>query len=109
MIQKRKQAKKKRTELYLIFPTRVGTTIVSQDSRRGFRKALNISVLPKIRFHDLRHTGASMMLNYGISVLAVSRRLGHSKPSITLDVYGHLIPSKEEEAASLMNELLTPI
>ncbi|MBT7819601.1 MAG: hypothetical protein HN672_09685 [Chloroflexi bacterium] len=50
-----------------------------------------------------------MMLNYGISVLAVSRRLGHSKPSITLDVYGHLIPSKEEEAASLMNELLTPI
>jgi integrase len=109
VIQKRKNSKEKWPELDLIFPTRVGTPIVSQNLRRGFRKVLKVSGLPKIRFHDLRHTAASMMLNYGISVLAVSRRLGHSKPSITLDVYGHLIPSKEEEAATLMDELLTPI
>ncbi len=50
-----------------------------------------------------------MIFNYSNSVLAVSRKLGHSKPSITLDVYGHLIPSKEEKAATLMNGLLTPI
>lgn len=49
------------------------------------------------------------MLNYGISILIVSRRLGHSKPSITLDVYGHLIPSEQEEAAELMDEVLAPI
>ena len=109
VIQKRKNAKENWTELDLIFPTKVGTPIVSSNLRRGFRKVLNVSRLPKIRFHDLRHTAASMMLNYGISVLAVSRRLGHSKPSITLDVYGHLIPSKEEEAATLMDDLLTPI
>jgi len=46
------------------------------------------------------------MLNHGIPVLIVSKRLGHSKPSITLDVYGHLIPSKQEEAAQLMDDLM---
>ena len=49
------------------------------------------------------------MLNYGIPLLIVSRRLGHSKPSITLDVYGHLTPSRQEEAAELMDGLLAPI
>jgi len=49
------------------------------------------------------------MLNNGIPVLIASRRLGHAKPSITLDVYGHLIPSKQEEAAALMDELMSPI
>jgi integrase len=96
-------------DLNLIFPTRVGTPIVSQNLRRGFRKVLQVSGLPKIRFHDIRHTAASLMLNYGISVLIVSRRLGHSKPSITLDVYGHLIPSKDEEATVLLDELIAPI
>ncbi|MDQ2693759.1 MAG: hypothetical protein M3Y68_17110 [Chloroflexota bacterium] len=46
------------------------------------------------------------MLNHGIPVLIVSKRLGHSKPSITLDVYGHLIPSRQEEAAQLMDSLM---
>ena len=62
-----------------------------------------------MRFHDLRHTAASIMLNNGIPLIVVSRRLSHSKPSITLDVYGHLIPSKQHEAAALMDEILTPI
>lgn len=52
---------------------------------------------------------ASFELNHGIPVLIVSRRLGHSKPSITLDIYGHVIPSKQEEAAALMDELMSPI
>jgi len=49
------------------------------------------------------------MLNNGIPVVIVSRRIGHSKPSITLDVYGHMLPSKQEEAASLMGELMSSI
>ena len=65
--------------------------------------------MPEIRFHDLRNTAASLMLNNGIPVIVVSRRLGHAQPSITLDVYGHLIPSKQQEAAEKMDELLTPI
>jgi integrase len=78
----------------------------ASNIRRAFRKLLAASGFPKIRFHDLRHTAASLMLNHGIPVLIVSKRLGHSKPSITLDVYGHLLPSKQEEAAQLMDDLM---
>ena len=77
-----------------------------------FRDEVGIEVdagLPRIRFHDLRHTAASLMLNNGVDVLIVSKRLGHSKPSITLDVYGHLIPSSQEKAADLIDALITPI
>jgi len=59
--------------------------------------------LPVIRFHDLRHTAASLMLNNGIDVLVASQRLGHAKPSITLDVYGHLMLSKQTEASNILD------
>ena len=49
---------------------------------------------------------ALIMLNYGILVIIVSKRLGHAKASITMDVYGHIIPSKQEEAAILMDRLM---
>ena len=49
------------------------------------------------------------MLNNGVPVLVVSKILGHSKTSTTLDIYGHLIPTKQENAARIMDELLTPI
>lgn len=94
-------------DLDLVFPSNVGTPVTASNIRRAFRKLLEVSGLPKIRFHDLRHTAASWMLNHGIPVLIVSKRLGHSKPSITLDVYGHLIPSKQEEAAQLMDDLMS--
>ncbi|MGD8457030.1 MAG: site-specific integrase [Anaerolineales bacterium] len=96
-------------DLDLIFPSQIGSPVTPSNLRRAFRRLLKASGLPHIRFHDLRHTAASLMLNHGIPVLIASKRLGHSKPSITMDVYGHLIPSKQEEAANLMDELMTPI
>ena len=93
----------------LLFTTRIGTPIHARNLIRYFKKLLNEAGLPEIRFHDLRHTAASIMLNNGIPVIVVSRRLGHSKPSITLDVYGHLIPSMDEYAAQRMDELVTPV
>jgi integrase len=97
------------TDLDLVFPSGAGTPLTASNIRRDFRKLLAASELPKIRFHDLRHTAASLMLNHGIPVLIVSKRLGHSKPSITLDVYGHLIPSRQEEAAQLMDNLMLEV
>ena len=73
-----------------------------------FNQVIKEAKLPKIRFHDLRHTAATMMLNFGIPVIIVSKRLGHAQASITLEVYGHLIPSKQEEAARVMDELMNP-
>jgi integrase len=49
------------------------------------------------------------MLNNNLPVIVVSRVLGHAKPSITLDIYGHLIPAKQQEVASLMDQLPTPM
>ncbi len=92
----------------LIFPTAIGTPGDPSNLRKDFIKTLLLAGLPVLRFHDLRHTAASLMLNHGIPVIIVSRRLGHAKASITLDVYGHLLHEMQDEAARLMDSLVTP-
>lgn len=59
-----------------------------------------------IRFHDMRHTAASLLLSKGYSLVAVSRRLGHAKPSITLDVYGHLMPTDDAQLAEGLHRMM---
>ena len=76
---------------------------------KDFKEQLEKAGVKKIRFHDLRHTAASLMLNHGVPVLVVSKILGHSKVSTTLDIYGHMIPVMQEEAARIMDEIVTPI
>ncbi|MCC7130131.1 MAG: hypothetical protein B6D39_04800 [Anaerolineae bacterium UTCFX2] len=105
----RKKAGEGWTENGLIFTTANGNPIHFRNLMRDFKNLLQAAGLPMIRFHDLRHTAASLMLNNGVPVIVVSRRLGHARPSITLDVYGHLIPGMQEEAARLMDELITPV
>jgi len=55
--------------------------------------------LPQIRLHDLRHTGATLLLGKNTDIETVSRRLGHSKASVTLDIYGHALPENDKKAA----------
>ena len=55
--------------------------------------------LPAVTLHSLRHTHASYLIAAGHDVLAVSRRLGHGSPTITLGVYGHLFPNADDRAA----------
>jgi integrase len=93
----------------LMFPSTVGTPINQMNLYRSFKGFIREVGLPDIRFHDLRHTAASLMLNHGIPPIVVARRLGHSKVSITLDTYGHLMPGMQNEAADLMDELVTPV
>jgi integrase len=93
----------------LIFTSKNGSPIDPKNLLRDFKHVLQNAGLPKIRFHDLRHTSASIMLNHGTPVILVSRRLGHAKASITLHTYGHLIPSFQKEAAELMDMLIMPI
>ena len=57
-------------------------------------------------FHTLRHTSVSLILAAGADVLTVSRRIGHRKASITLDVYGHLIEGSDVKAAKALEGLL---
>lgn len=70
-----------------------------------FEKHLRRSGLRKIRFHDLRHTHASLALQAGVSAKVVCNRLGHASVAFTLDVYSHVVPSLQEEAAERVAEL----
>lgn len=93
----------------LIFPTTRGTPLDLHNLLKDFKEVLRKAGLPDIRFHDLRHTAASIMLQRNVPVFTVSKILGHSKPSVTLDIYGHLIPGALAAAAQAMEEALTPV
>ncbi|MED3613984.1 tyrosine-type recombinase/integrase [Bacillus wiedmannii] len=53
------------------------------------------ATVPKIRFHDLRHTHATLLLAKGVNVKLISERLGHSNIKITLDTYSHILPKMQ--------------
>ncbi|GMA51830.1 site-specific integrase [Alicyclobacillus contaminans] len=69
-------------------------------------RALKKSGLPRIRFHDLRHTHASLMLLQGVHPKIVSERLGHSTITITMDTYSHLVPGLQREVAQQFDDVL---
>jgi integrase len=64
-------------------------------------------VLPDIRFYDLRHTCASLLLAQGIHPRVVMEILGHSQISLTMNTYTHVVPQLQNQAAGLMDDLLS--
>ena len=62
-----------------------------------------LAKLPVIRFHDLRHSHATLLLAQGVSTKIVSERLGHSRTSFTQDTYQHILPGMQDEAADLID------
>lgn len=93
----------------LVFTSSIGTSLNRSNVRKEYKRILQLANLPDIRFHDLRHTAASIMLNNNVPITVVSRMLGHSKPSVTLDIYSHVITSMQEIAARVMDDLVTPV
>ena len=73
---------------------------------RGFDRLVRASDLPRIRLHDLRHTHASHLLAAGVNVKVVSDRLGHASVAFTLDVYGHVLPGQQADAAARVAALV---
>lgn len=79
---------------------------------RKILKAYNASVpfekqLPLIRLHDLRHTNASHLVASGVDFETIAKRLGHSKASFTLDVYGHALPENDKKASDKLDQIFT--
>ncbi|WP_235676420.1 site-specific integrase [Bacillus mycoides] len=71
-----------------------------------WKKLIKKSEVPDIRFHDLRHTHATLMLKQGIHPKIVSEQLGHNRVGITLDTYSHVVPGLQETAVDqFANEL----
>jgi integrase len=92
----------------LIFATEAGTIINPSNLRnRSFKPLLKRAGLPEIRFHDLRHTCATLLLSKSINPKVVSEMLGHASISITLDIYSHLLPDMQEKAVEALEEMLS--
>jgi len=93
-------------ETGLVFTSTIGTPIEVGNLRRHFWKLLDKAGLPRMRFHDLRHSCASLLLVQGVSPRVVMETLGHANISITMDTYTHVLPELQRQAADAMDRAL---
>lgn len=82
-----------------------GKPCLSTNIDKSWKRILNKAGIPYRKFHCLRHTHASMLLAAGVPILEVSKRLGHSRPSHTLNLYGHAIPGYDSQMPSLVEKV----
>ena len=73
-----------------------------------FRDLLKKHGLPLIRFHDLRHSHASLLVKCGIQPKIISRRLGHSNINITMDLYSHIYEDTDKAVAEIFDDIINP-
>jgi integrase len=90
----------------LVVCTPTGTPTNKDNIRRTFKSIIKKANLRKIRFHDMRHTHATLLLLQGVNPKIVSERLGHADVRITLDTYSHLLPSMQKETAKNFGRML---
>jgi integrase len=90
----------------LIFTTPSGRPIHGDKLAKKFKSILEQAGLPIIRLYDLRHTGASLALAAGVQPKVVSEQLGHASAAFTLDVYSHVLPHMQAQAAMKVEEVL---
>ena len=87
----------------LIFASEVGTPVNPENLvKRSFKPLLKEASLPEIRFHDLRHTCATLLLGRSVHPKLVQELLGHATIAMTLDTYSHYLPSMGDQAAGAM-------
>jgi integrase len=105
-VHQERQAEEKRLagrrwqEWGLVFATRIGTPIDSSNLDHRFQRLAALAGLPKIRFHDLRHTAATVLLAQGVHPRLGMEIFGHSSISLTMNTYSHVIPVMLEEVAA---------
>ena len=103
--QNRKAAAETWQDQGFVFADELGNPTDPRTLYGWFRGLVTATGLPMIRFHDLRHTAASLMIRQGISPKTVSDRLGHADVAFTLRVYAHLYEDQREEAAFDLTDL----
>ena len=90
---------------WLFCDTEGGPLRKSNLLRRSFKPLLKKAKLPDIRFHDLRHTAATLLLTQGVHPKVAQERLGHAQITLTLDTYSHVRPSMQQEVATKLDRL----
>jgi integrase len=92
----------------LVFPSQIGTPRRGANVvYRSFRPLMLAAGLPQIRFHDLRHTAATLLLSQSVHPKVVSEMLGHSSVRLTLDTYSHVTPTMQKQATIAMDTILS--
>jgi integrase len=90
----------------LVFSREDGSPTWPQSLSRAFERHAEDAGMPVIRFHDLRHTHATLALSAGVHPKVVSERLGHASVAITMDTYSHTIPAMQADAAAKVAALI---
>ena len=90
----------------LVFTSTNGTAINPSNLDRQFTSLITKNELPELSIHGLRHTHATLLLKAGVHPKIVQERLGHASIKITLDLYSHVLPDMQEEAAVAVDHLL---
>lgn len=93
-------------DLDLVVCTEYGTQTNKSNLRRIFNLAIKRAGIKQIRFHDMRHTHATLLLLQGVNPKIVSERLGHATTRLTLDTYSHLLPSMQKETATKFGQMI---
>jgi integrase len=112
-LEERLKAGEEWQEHRLVFTTPIGTPIDPRNLTRQFRSLLKTNLepdgrqLPAIRFHDLRHAAASLLLAQGVAPRTIMETPGHLQISLTMDTYSHLMPTLKAEAAEKMDAILS--
>lgn len=89
-----------------VFCTSNHTPVSPRSLLYDFKRHLKENNLPNMRFHDLRHTSATLLLSEGVHPKVVQEMLGHSRINMTMDIYSHVMPDIQREAADKMNDML---
>jgi len=89
-----------------VFTTVIGTPCEARNIIRGFKAILTRAGLRDVRFHDLRHSCATLLLAQGVSPRVVMETLGHSQISLTMNTYSQVVPELGREAARRMDAIL---
>jgi integrase len=93
--------------LYVPVPDSVGKLMNPANlMHRSFYPLLEKADLPRIRFHDLRHTAATLLLSQKVNVKVVSEMLGHADVATTMRIYAHVLSHMQDEAVEVMNNIL---
>ena len=90
----------------LAFATPLGTPIDPSNLRRAWERIVRSAGLAHLRFHDLRHIHATLMLMGGVHPKVVAERLGHANVGITMDTYSHVLPNLQSQAAAGLERVL---
>ena len=94
------------TDHGLVFATATGDHLSKAAVTRRFHNVCRDAGVPKVRFHDMRHTAASLLMSRGVHPKVVSEMLGHSTIAVTLDLYSHVTPTMQRDATHAMDALI---